>query len=55
MPETTVELVDLVAFLRQSSDVTVVELRHEIRAASDRLDFLLDHATLPCKLFNYAK
>ncbi|XP_076804189.1 dynein axonemal heavy chain 3-like isoform X1 [Clavelina lepadiformis] len=47
MPETTVELVELVEFLKKSNDVTIHELKHEIGLAAERLEFLLDHATLP--------
>ena len=48
IPETTEELVELVDFLKKSSEETVLELKVEIGNASDRLDFLLDYATLPC-------
>jgi len=52
MPESTVELVALVEFLKTSSDVTVHELKEDIAVAAERLQFLLDYATLPCKPYN---
>nr|XP_026696681.1 dynein heavy chain 3, axonemal [Ciona intestinalis] len=47
MPESTVDLVALVEFLKTSNDVTIHELKEEIHNAADRLEFLLDYATLP--------
>ncbi|KAJ7305844.1 hypothetical protein JRQ81_010210 [Phrynocephalus forsythii] len=47
VPLTTEELVELTAYLKKSSDVTVFKLRREIREAIYRLEFLLDYADLP--------
>nr|XP_014349786.1 PREDICTED: dynein heavy chain 3, axonemal [Latimeria chalumnae] len=47
IPENTEELVSLLEFLKKASDVTVYKLRDEISEAANRLDFLLDYATLP--------
>ncbi|XP_039273758.2 dynein axonemal heavy chain 3-like isoform X3 [Styela clava] len=47
IPETTEELVELAQFLKESSEVTVPDLKAEIGLAADRLEFLLDYATLP--------
>ncbi|GCB71663.1 hypothetical protein scyTo_0001655 [Scyliorhinus torazame] len=47
IPETTEELVDLDTFVKKSSEVTITKLKEEIFEAADRLDFLLDYATLP--------
>uniref|UniRef100_H2ZMD9 Dynein axonemal heavy chain 3 n=1 Tax=Ciona savignyi TaxID=51511 RepID=H2ZMD9_CIOSA len=49
MPETTDDLVALVEFLKTSNEVTIHQLKEEIHHAADRLEFLLDYATLPCK------
>ncbi|XP_042293782.1 dynein axonemal heavy chain 3 [Sceloporus undulatus] len=47
VPLTTEELVELTAYLKKSSDVTVFKLRREIREAIYRLEFLMDYADLP--------
>ncbi|KAG7492071.1 hypothetical protein MATL_G00010690 [Megalops atlanticus] len=47
IPDSTEELVALNQYLKQSSEVTVHKLRDEIEEAANRLDFLLDYATLP--------
>ncbi|XP_038676444.1 dynein heavy chain 3, axonemal isoform X3 [Scyliorhinus canicula] len=46
IPETTEELVNLDTFVKKSSEVTITKLKEEIFEAADRLDFLLDYATL---------
>ncbi|XP_078413797.1 dynein axonemal heavy chain 3 [Cetorhinus maximus] len=46
IPETTEELVELDTFVKKSSEVTITKLKEEIFEAADRLDFLLDYATL---------
>ncbi|XP_042197106.1 dynein axonemal heavy chain 3 [Callorhinchus milii] len=46
IPETTEELVILDQFLKKASEVTVYKLKDEIYEAAERLDFLLDYATL---------
>ncbi|XP_066465573.1 dynein axonemal heavy chain 3 [Tiliqua scincoides] len=47
VPLTTEELVELTAYLKKASEVTVFKLRREIREAIYRLEFLLDYADLP--------
>ncbi|XP_062820321.1 dynein axonemal heavy chain 3 [Anolis carolinensis] len=47
VPLNTEELVELTAYLKKSSDVTVFKLRREIKEAIYRLEFLLDYADLP--------
>uniref|UniRef100_A0A8C6RT96 Dynein axonemal heavy chain 3 n=1 Tax=Nannospalax galili TaxID=1026970 RepID=A0A8C6RT96_NANGA len=47
IPANTTELVFLIKFLKQSSDVTVFKLRRQLRDASERLEFLMDYADLP--------
>lgn len=47
-PETTVELVSLNQYLKETSDVTIHKLIDEINEAKYRLIFLMDYATLPC-------
>uniref|UniRef100_UPI00398E73BF dynein axonemal heavy chain 3 isoform X1 n=2 Tax=Pristiophorus japonicus TaxID=55135 RepID=UPI00398E73BF len=47
IPETTEELVDLDSYVKKSSEVTITKLKEEIFEAANRLDFLLDYATLP--------
>ncbi|KAM7373014.1 hypothetical protein PAMP_007900 [Pampus punctatissimus] len=46
-PETTEELVSLNQYIKQTSEVTIRKLLDEIDEATYRLNFLLDHATLP--------
>lgn len=41
---------ELNQYMKHTSEVTIHKLRHEIEEAVKRLDFLLDYATLPCKL-----
>ncbi|XP_069761611.1 dynein axonemal heavy chain 3 isoform X2 [Narcine bancroftii] len=45
-PESTEELVELDTYMRKASDVIIVKLKEEVFEAADRLDFLLDYATL---------
>lgn len=52
MPLTTEQLVELTAYLKKSSEVTVFKLRREIREAIYRLEFLMDYADLPSMLWN---
>ncbi|KAJ8399893.1 hypothetical protein AAFF_G00406230 [Aldrovandia affinis] len=47
IPENTEELVALNQYLKQSSEVTIHKLKEEIKEAANRLNFLLDFATLP--------
>ncbi|KAG8145621.1 hypothetical protein E2320_012135 [Naja naja] len=47
VPLTTEQLVELTAYLKKSSEVTVFKLRREIREAIYRLEFLMDYADLP--------
>ena len=49
MPESTDELVEVVAFLKKSQQETVHELKADTNVAAERLEFLLDFATLPCE------
>ncbi|XP_032896217.1 dynein heavy chain 3, axonemal isoform X1 [Amblyraja radiata] len=46
IPESTEELVELDTYMKKASDVLIVKLKEEIFEAADRLDFLLDFATL---------
>ncbi|GCC38553.1 hypothetical protein chiPu_0017068 [Chiloscyllium punctatum] len=46
IPETTEELVDLDTFVKKSNEVTITKLKEEIFEAADRLEFLLDYASL---------
>lgn len=52
MPLTTEQLVELTAYLKKSSEVTVFKLRREIREAIYRLEFLMDYADLPSMFGN---
>ncbi|XP_062999548.1 dynein axonemal heavy chain 3 [Elgaria multicarinata webbii] len=47
VPLTTEELVELTAYLKKSSEITVFKLRREIKEAIYRLEFLMDYADLP--------
>ncbi|XP_061086442.1 dynein axonemal heavy chain 3 [Conger conger] len=47
LPENSEELVALNQYLKKSSEVTVHKLKEEIQEAANRLNFLLDFATLP--------
>ncbi|XP_021567967.1 dynein heavy chain 3, axonemal [Carlito syrichta] len=47
VPANTEELVFLIEFLKNSSDVTVFKLRRQLKDASERLEFLMDYADLP--------
>ncbi|KAK5855256.1 hypothetical protein PBY51_005374 [Eleginops maclovinus] len=49
-PENTDELVSLNQYIKKTTDVTVHKLIDEIEAATYRLSFLLDYATLPLYL-----
>ena len=49
MPDNTSDLVALTQFLENASTVTVVSLQNAVDKAGERLLFLLDYATLPCK------
>ena len=49
MPDNTSDLVALTQFLENASSVTVVNLQTAVDEAGERLLFLLDYATLPCK------
>lgn len=42
----TVELVEYDAYLKKSSEVTVVKLRREVAEAACRMEFLMDYAFL---------
>lgn len=46
IPRNTEELVTLMEFIKEASMVKVYRLQDDIAKASDRLDFLLDYATL---------
>ncbi|XP_059835308.1 dynein axonemal heavy chain 3 [Hypanus sabinus] len=46
VPESTEELVELDTYMKKATDVLVVKLKEEIFEAADRLNFLLDYATL---------
>ncbi|XP_074064394.1 dynein axonemal heavy chain 3 isoform X6 [Macrotis lagotis] len=47
IPLNTEELVNLVAFLKKASEVTVFKLRRQISDAAWRLEFLMNYAYLP--------
>ncbi|CAM4521786.1 dynein axonemal heavy chain 3 [Lepidochelys kempii] len=47
VPLNTEELVELTAYLKKASEVTVFKLRREISEAAYRLEFLMDYADLP--------
>ncbi|MEQ2235692.1 hypothetical protein ILYODFUR_004863 [Ilyodon furcidens] len=47
IPRTTEELVSLIHYIKQSSDVTIHKIVDEVDAAVDRLSFLMDYATQP--------
>ena len=49
MPDQTSDLVKLEEYVKNASGVTVVQLQKEVDEAAERLIFLLDYATLPCK------
>ncbi|KAM9012434.1 dynein axonemal heavy chain 3 [Ara ararauna] len=46
LPMNTVELVEYDAYLKKSSEVTVVKLRREVAEAAHRMEFLMDYAFL---------
>ncbi|XP_025972035.2 dynein axonemal heavy chain 3 [Dromaius novaehollandiae] len=46
VPSNTEELVELTAYLKKSSEVTVFKLRQQISEATYRLEFLMDYADL---------
>ncbi|XP_025062794.1 dynein heavy chain 3, axonemal [Alligator sinensis] len=47
MPLNTEELVELTAYLKKASEITVFKLRREISEAAYRLEFLTEYADLP--------
>jgi dynein heavy chain len=49
MPDNTKDLVALTQFLEKANSVMVVNLQTKVDEAAERLLFLLDYATLPCK------
>jgi len=49
MPDNTKDLVDLTKYLENASSVMVMGLQTQVDEAAERLLFLLDYATLPCK------
>ena len=53
MPDNTADLVKLQKYVKDASEVRVVKLQSEIDEAGERLLFLLDYATLPCKFPDY--
>lgn len=48
MPLNTEELVEFDAYLKKSSEVTVLKLRQEVAEAARRLEFLMGYADLSC-------
>lgn len=46
MPQSTEQLVEYDAFLKKSSEVTVVKLQKELVKAGQRLQVLMDYADL---------
>lgn len=48
VPQNTEELVELDAYLKKSSEVTVLQLRKEVVGAARRLEFLMNYADLSC-------
>jgi hypothetical protein len=44
-----VDIFDLFSIFQQCQEVTVFKLKDEIDEAANRLMFLLDYATMPCK------
>ncbi|NWX20475.1 DYH3 protein, partial [Aegotheles bennettii] len=51
-PLNTEEIVEFDAYLKKSSEVTVVKLREEVAEAARRLEFLMDYAHLSCDDIN---
>lgn len=49
MPDNTKDLVDLTKYLENATSVLVMGLQTQVDEAAERLLFLLDYATLPCK------
>ena len=49
MPDTTKEIVELIQYLQDASSVQVVDLQTLVDEAAERLQFLLNYATLACK------
>ncbi|XP_010216373.1 PREDICTED: dynein heavy chain 3, axonemal [Tinamus guttatus] len=47
VPSNSEDLVELTAYLKKSSEVTVYKLRRQISEATYRLEFLMDYADLP--------
>jgi dynein heavy chain len=53
LPETTAELVELQSYLNECRDVTMYDLREEIRTAAENVLFLMDHALLSRKRYSF--
>ena len=51
MPTNTADLVGLTQYLERASTALVNKLQMSVDEAAERLVFLLDYATLTCKLF----
>ena len=51
IPDNTAEIVKLEEYVKDASGVKVIQLQSEVDEAAERLIFLLDYATLPCKYF----
>lgn len=49
MPDNTKDLVELTQYIEKASSVLVMGLQTQVDEAGERLLFLLDYATLPCK------
>ena len=46
MPDTTKEIVELIAYVNDASSVRIVQLQSQVDEAAERLQFLLQYATL---------
>lgn len=46
VPQSTEQLVEYEAFLKKSSDVTVIKLKKDLEKAAQRLQILMDYADL---------
>ena len=51
MPDKISDLVRLEEYVKNASSVKVIQLQQEVDEAAERLLFLLDYATLPCKFY----
>ena len=49
MPDQTADLVSLQEYIKDASSIMVTQLQKEVDESAERLLFLLDFATLPCK------